>query len=75
MALTALQKKPVVLIARRELQIIAQDAVRTPAQNAKPKLTIMVVGETVRADHFGLNGYKRNTTPLASQKGQNKAIW
>ena len=54
----------------RELQIIAQDAVRIPAQNAKPKLTIMVVGETVRADHFGLNGYERNTTPLMALEAE-----
>lgn len=28
------------------------------------ELVIMVVGETVRADHWGLNGYARDTTPL-----------
>ena len=27
------------------------------------ELVIMIVGETVRADHLGLNGYKRQTTP------------
>jgi len=27
------------------------------------ELIIMVVGETVRADHWGLNGYARDTTP------------
>ena len=31
---------------------------------AKPKLMVFVVGETARADHIGLNGYKRNTMPL-----------
>lgn len=29
----------------------------------KPPLLVLVVGETTRADHFGLNGYVRNTTP------------
>lgn len=29
----------------------------------KPPLLVLVVGETTRADHFGLNGYPRNTTP------------
>jgi len=30
----------------------------------KPQLLVLVVGETARADHFQLNGYKRETTPL-----------
>src|SRR5690606_14297093 len=29
----------------------------------KPPLLVLIVGETTRADHFGLNGYPRNTTP------------
>lgn len=29
---------------------------------------VFVVGETVRADHIGLNGYARNTTPLLSKQ-------
>ena len=29
----------------------------------KPPLLVLVVGETTRGDHFGLNGYPRNTTP------------
>lgn len=33
------------------------------------KLVIFVVGETVRADHWGLNGYARNTTPNLSRLG------
>ncbi|MBO9513330.1 MAG: phosphoethanolamine--lipid A transferase [Variovorax sp.] len=33
------------------------------AGQAKPPLFVLVVGETARADHFGLNGYARNTTP------------
>lgn len=35
---------------------------------AKPTLFILVVGETARADHFGINGYARDTTPLISQQ-------
>lgn len=30
---------------------------------AKPRLLVMVVGETARAESFGLQGYARNTTP------------
>lgn len=29
---------------------------------------IFILGETVRADHLGLNGYERNTTPLLSSE-------
>ena len=40
------------------------------AAGAKPPLMVMVVGETARADHIGLNGYARDTTPrLGSEPG------
>ena len=44
------------------------DAKQLPAatSSTKPKLIVLVVGETARADHFGLNGYVRNTTPQLS---------
>lgn len=31
-------------------------------------LVVLVVGETARADHFGLNGYRRPTTPKLSAR-------
>ena len=34
-----------------------------PHRDRDHELVIMVVGETLRADHFGLNGYVRETTP------------
>lgn len=34
----------------------------------KPTLFILVVGETARADHFAVNGYDRDTTPLLAQQ-------
>ncbi|WP_350560775.1 phosphoethanolamine--lipid A transferase [Psychrobacter sp. CAL346-MNA-CIBAN-0220] len=47
----------------------AVDAKRTNAVgDAKPKLMVFVVGETVRADHIGLNGYKRDTMPLLASQ-------
>ena len=47
----------------------ATDAIRiTNSAHDKPKLMVFVVGETARADHIGLNGYQRNTTPLLSQQ-------
>ncbi len=37
--------------------------------NTDKELVILVVGETVRTDHFSLNGYSRNTNPrLAKEK-------
>jgi lipid A ethanolaminephosphotransferase len=45
----------------------AKVAARAPG--AKPPLLILVVGETARADHFSLNGYRRPTNPeLAAQQ-------
>ena len=35
---------------------------------AKPKLMVFVIGETARADHIGLNGYKRDTMPLLANQ-------
>lgn len=51
-------------------QQLGTDAHLGPLAQAqtKPSLTILVVGETGRADHFGLNGYPRNTTPLLAQQ-------
>lgn len=34
----------------------------------RKKLMIFVVGEAARADHFGLNGYKKETTPLLKKE-------
>ncbi len=34
----------------------------------KPVLLLLVVGETARADHFSINGYSRDTTPLIAQQ-------
>lgn len=41
----------------------------THAAQAKPLLLVLVVGETARADHFGLNGYARDTTPALAARG------
>jgi len=47
------------------LQPRGEDAVRGSLISAvdKPVLTVIMVGETVRAQNFGLNGYARDTTP------------
>lgn len=42
---------------------IGEDA-KIISGNQPRKLIVLVVGEAVRWDHFGLNGYSRDTTPL-----------
>lgn len=48
-------------------QRYAEDA-RRIMHSTKPQLVVMVLGETVRADHLGINGYSRNTTPGLAQQ-------
>ncbi|MCF7981054.1 MAG: phosphoethanolamine--lipid A transferase, partial [Pseudomonadales bacterium] len=50
-----------------DLQVIGEDAV-IPSSDTDRELIIMVVGETVRADRFALNGYSRNTNPLLEKE-------
>lgn len=53
-----------------KLQVVGADAHQLKQVGAavKPKLTILVVGETARAVNFSLNGYARPTNPeLAKQ--------
>lgn len=47
---------------------LGQDA-KLPTRPAsdKPRLLVLVLGETARADHFSLNGYERQTNPRLSQ--------
>lgn len=43
---------------------IAEDArVANDGASRKPRLLVMVVGETVRSENWGLSGYARQTTP------------
>ncbi len=49
---------------------IGTDAKAMPrAATSKPRLLVLVVGETVRAQNWGLNGYARQTTPELAQTG------
>ncbi len=45
----------------------ARLAARPP--DARPRLLVLVVGETVRAQNWGLNGYARQTTPELQRIG------
>ncbi|WP_269790585.1 phosphoethanolamine--lipid A transferase [Stenotrophomonas sp. Iso1] len=57
-------------IRKQPKQAIGTDAKAMPrAANSKPRLLVLVVGETVRAQNWGLNGYARQTTPELSQTG------
>lgn len=64
-------------MSRLERKTIANDAVYM----GNDSLTvILVLGESLRKDHLGINGYKRNTTPLLSQRKiysfkQNKSLY
>lgn len=46
----------------KAMTLLGRDA-RIPSDDKDRDLVIVVVGETARADHFGLNGYGRDTTP------------
>src|SRR5699024_8787148 len=54
-----------VAAADHPLVKIGVDAHRTPPASARRrrKILILVVGETARAANWGLNGYRRQTTP------------
>ncbi len=58
--------------AARPRQAIGLDAAPGPgwAGRDKPRLVIFVVGETARADSWGLSGYARQTTPQLAQLAQ-----
>src|SRR5690606_3588188 len=49
-------------------QRYAPDAVQQLPAGSKPRLILFVLGETVRADHLGINGYARNTTPELARR-------
>ena len=51
------------------LVMYGEDAVMQKAQaTSLPKLMVLVVGETARAENFSLNGYGKNTNPKLAQQ-------
>lgn len=48
---------------KKALLPIGTDARRLARIGGKPRLLVLVVGETARAQNWGLNGYARQTTP------------
>ncbi|MEZ5647128.1 MAG: phosphoethanolamine--lipid A transferase [Burkholderiaceae bacterium] len=58
------------------LQPVGQDA-RTGASyqgQARPPLLVLVIGETVRAENFGLDGYARPTTPTLGKWQRDRGL-
>ncbi|MFT3664940.1 phosphoethanolamine transferase [Piscinibacter sp.] len=49
--------------ARRAREPLLPVHAASPAHGRKPRLLVMVVGETARAMNFSLNGYARDTNP------------
>ncbi len=56
-----------ILRHKHAFEAVAEDAF-IPESDVDRELVIVVVGETVRADHFSLNGYGRMTNPLLSRR-------
>jgi lipid A ethanolaminephosphotransferase len=50
-------------VARREREVVGADARRGTAATDRPKVLVLVIGETARAASFQLDGYARATTP------------
>jgi lipid A ethanolaminephosphotransferase len=50
------------------LEVIGADAVRTDTGTGKPALTLLVIGETARAENFAFNGYGRPTNPELARR-------
>ncbi|TDR33046.1 phosphoethanolamine transferase [Hydromonas duriensis] len=51
----------------QEITPLGEDAKKS-ASDTDRHLTILVVGETARADHFSLNGYSKPTNPLLEKE-------
>lgn len=43
-------------------------AIHAPIAKGHRRFYVLVIGETSRADHWGLNGYQRDTTPELAQR-------
>ncbi|AOE84944.1 phosphoethanolamine transferase [Pseudomonas sp. TCU-HL1] len=59
-------------VANEPLRQIGTDARKAPAWQAhqRKSLTVLVIGESARAENFGILGYDRDTTPrLSAQAG------
>ena len=53
--------------AKREFIILDKNPKLEPNINKKPRVVVLLVGETARAQNFSLYGYERETNPLLSK--------
>ncbi len=51
-----------------EYKIIGEDATAMTAENNKPLLVVLIVGETARSANINYNGYERNTNPYTENQ-------
>jgi lipid A ethanolaminephosphotransferase len=69
-SLAAQAREPRALKTSLPPQPVATDAtLGPPAPGQRPRLLMLVVGETARADRLALNGYARPTTPELATRG------
>ena len=56
--------------AQKPFKTIGEDAIRDTrqAQHSRKSLTVLVVGESARAENFGILGYNRDTTPQMNKE-------
>ncbi|WP_053214410.1 phosphoethanolamine transferase [Pseudomonas sp. Q12-87] len=56
--------------AKQPFIALGEDAIRNPAwqTHARKSLTVLVVGESARAENFGILGYNRDTTPKLNKE-------
>jgi len=56
--------------AKQPFIAVGEDASRNPAwqTHARKSLTVLVVGESARAENFGILGYNRDTTPKLNKE-------
>ena len=54
----------------KQLEVVGKDAhrIQPVSSTTRPRVTLLVVGETARAANFALNGYARNTNPELTQR-------
>lgn len=55
--------------ANRPFEQIGLDAQQVKRAGQKRRVLVLVVGETTRAQNWGLNGYQRQTTPKLAARG------
>jgi len=54
---------------------LGEDAVIGHNASSKPRIMVVVLGETARSDHFSVNGYSRDTTPRIEQLAANGGVF